>query len=209
MSGPGFGHWPSGVIMARRVTRGEQHTLTRGRSRRHSRRRSLSVRVSETVEVVFRRMRGGIQVRGTYGLMVRCGMVLGKIIGTVSSALAPVDLELALTHAIANPVKTHVDGFRPLLLDRIGSNATGSVVIGCDGRRWLWMAQFGKSDAKRAGLFAVVEQGSEFGFGCTRQDFAHYVAQDVHGTVGFEGIGWRGAMIGQRRRSRQRENDLW
>ena len=100
MSGPGFGHWPSGVIMARRVTRGEQHTLTRGRSRRHSRRRSLSVRVSETVEVVFRRMRGGIQVRGTYGLMVRCGMVLGKIIGTVSSALAPVDLELALAHAL-------------------------------------------------------------------------------------------------------------
>ena len=186
MSGPGFGHWPSGVIFAFRVTRGEQHTLTRGRSRRRRRRRSDSVRVSETLEVIFRRIRRRVQVRGADCLMVRCWMVLGKIIGTVSGTLSPENSELTLSYAVTYPIKSHVDCLGSFLFDRISGDAACGVVVSDNWGCRLWMTKFFKRDAQRTGFFSIVEEGTEFGFSSTGEYFPHDLAENVDSTVCFE-----------------------
>jgi hypothetical protein len=43
--------------------------------------------------------------------MMGCGMMFGKIIGTIGLSFAPIDFELTLSNAIANPVEAHVNCF--------------------------------------------------------------------------------------------------
>ena len=69
-------------------------------------------------------------------------MMLGKIVSAIGLAFGPENPELALANAVADPIKTHVDGLGPLLLDGVVRNAAGSVVVGCDGSGWLGMPQF-------------------------------------------------------------------
>ena len=92
-------------------------------------------------------------------------MVLGEVVGLVQTAFLPVDVELTLADAVADPVKPHVDGFGALLFDRVIGDAGGGAVVGLDGRRWLWVTEFFEGGADGARFFAVVEQSGEFGFG--------------------------------------------
>jgi hypothetical protein len=56
-------------------------------------------------------------------------MMCGELVGTVCLAIAPVNLKMALTYAVTDPIESHVNGFGPFLLDSVGYNATGSIVI--------------------------------------------------------------------------------
>ena len=69
-------------------------------------------------------------------------MVLCVIVAQVSDAGLPVDEELTLACAVADPIKSHVDRFQSFLLDGIVGKATGGgvVYLGCRGR--LWVPQF-------------------------------------------------------------------
>ena len=42
--------------------------------------------------------------------------MFGEVVGAVRSAFAPVNLNLSLADAITNPIKTHVNSFRPFCL---------------------------------------------------------------------------------------------
>ena len=76
-----------------------------------------------------------------------------------------------------------VDSFGAFLLDGVVGDAGGSAVVGLEGRWWLGMAEFFEGDANGTGFFAIVEEGSELGFGSAGDDFAHYLAERVNGTV--------------------------
>jgi len=45
------------------------------------------------------------------------------------------------------------------------------------------MAEFFKADSQWAGLFGIIKQTGEFGFGSARKDFAHDLAGYVDGAV--------------------------
>ncbi len=49
-----------------------------------------------------------VKIGGSHAAMMRCGVVLGKIIGKIGGARAPLDIELALLDSILNPIETHV-----------------------------------------------------------------------------------------------------
>ena len=125
--------------------------------------------------------------------------MLGKVVRFVEAAALPIDMELALADTIANPVEAHVDRFGALLLDGVVGDAGSSAVVGLEGRRRLGVAEFFERNANRTGFFAIVEEGSEFGFGRTRKDFAHDLAEDADGTVrrGWR-IVWIGRLVGMR-----------
>jgi len=69
-------------------------------------------------------------------------MVLCEIIGAIGGTWPPKNVKLALTHAIADPIKAHVDGFGLLLLDCVIGDATGSAVVHLEWCGWLHMPQF-------------------------------------------------------------------
>ena len=52
--------------------------------------------------------------------------MLGKIIGEVIGAFFPVNSELILADAIADPIESHVDGFGAALLDGVVNDAFGT-----------------------------------------------------------------------------------
>ena len=64
-------------------------------------------------------------------MMYRC-MVFGEIVGQIDAAFAPIYEKLVLSDAIANPVKTHINGFGSALFHGIvGDTTRGSGVGGC------------------------------------------------------------------------------
>ena len=66
---------------------------------------------------------------------------LREEISEVVGALAPCDGELTLTDAVADPMKTHVDGFGAVEFDAIIGHADGAGVVAEDVRGGLWVAE--------------------------------------------------------------------
>jgi hypothetical protein len=75
-------------------------------------------------------------------------MVFREVVGHVGRAAFPVDDELALADADADPVEAHVNGFGALLSDGVIGNTHGTLIVGLDGCGGLGMAQFGKGGAE-------------------------------------------------------------
>ena len=84
-------------------------------------------------------------------------MVFGKIVGLVESAAAPVDEELALANAVANPVEAHIDSLGAPLFHRVVGNTSCGVIVCDNGCRGLWVSKFFETDAEGACLLAIVE----------------------------------------------------
>ena len=63
-------------------------------------------------------------------------MMLGVVVTKVGDTWLPVDKELSLACTIADPVKAHVDRFRPVLLDGVVVKTIdgGFVDLDCSGR---------------------------------------------------------------------------
>jgi len=57
-------------------------------------------------------------------------MVLCEVSGPIADTGLPKNVELALSHLVAYPIKMHVDGFGALLLNGVVGNATGHAVVG-------------------------------------------------------------------------------
>jgi hypothetical protein len=112
-----------------------------------------------------------LDVDGASGTVVLIGVMFGKVVGSVGDAAAPIDNELALADAVADPIETHVHGFGPFLFDRVVGNAGGSAVVGDDRGRWLEMSELFESDVLRNGFFAIVVEASHFGFGSAGEHF--------------------------------------
>jgi hypothetical protein len=74
-------------------------------------------------------------------------MVFGEVVSHVGGAAFPVDNELALADAVADPVEAHVNGFGAFLSDGVIGDAHGILVVGLDGRGRLGMAQLSEGGA--------------------------------------------------------------
>ena len=58
--------------------------------------------------------------------MMRGRKMLGEVIGAIGSTRLPVNMEMALFHAVLDPIKTHVHGFGFYLLARFVGNGIGN-----------------------------------------------------------------------------------
>ena len=57
-------------------------------------------------------------------------VMYGEIISKVDGTFAPVNVKLTLADTIANPVKSHVDGFGAALFDGVVGDAAGGAIVG-------------------------------------------------------------------------------
>lgn len=112
-------------------------------------------------------------------------MNLGVEITKVVSARAPIDGELALSGTVADPVKSHVDGFGPFLFDGVVGKADSSGVVNLHGSGRLRMSKFSKSGAKRDGFLSINIGSSNFGLRSGPHHVFKNFFNDVDGTIGF------------------------
>ena len=89
--------------------------------------------------------------------------MLGEVIGKVFITLLPVQAELILLDAPANPVEVHVKGFGALLAHVAGEDAIGGCSVGFDCYGRLRVVHFDEGCADENSLLAVEENSSSFG----------------------------------------------
>jgi hypothetical protein len=125
--------------------------------------------------------------------MMGCGMVIGKVVGEIVFTGTPMNYKLALLDSVADPVKSHVNGFGATLFDCLIGDASGACIVGLDGCGSLRMSHFLKCNTERDTVASVLEDGAEFCFGGVCHDVSHDGADGVDGAV----IWWRcgGGMV--------------
>ena len=96
--------------------------------------------------------------------------MLGEIIGTIIFAGSPIEEKLTLTDAIFNPKETHIHCLSTALLDGIGENSDGTLVIDLDRSSGLRMSHLDQCLANGETLFSVGKYRRNFGFGGGRHD---------------------------------------
>ena len=109
-------------------------------------------------------------------------VVFGEVISIIVGAAFPVDDELALTFAVADPV-AHVDGFGTALFDCVIGNAGCGAVVGFDTRGELGMVHFNKRGSERATLLAVTVKTGEFSLGGAAENWSCNFAEDMDRAV--------------------------
>ena len=76
------------------------------------------------------------------GAIMGCVVMFREIISLVESSGTPINLELALSDAVFDPIEAHVDGLGVLLLDGVIANAGGGAIVRLDGSGRLGMPEF-------------------------------------------------------------------
>ena len=66
--------------------------------------------------------------------------MFGEVIGNVNAARSPKDIEMALTDAVADPIKPHVHGSAASLFDGVIDDAVGACIVGLNGCGGLRMS---------------------------------------------------------------------
>ena len=98
---------------------------------------------------------------------------------------------------VLDPVKPHVDGFRPFLFDGVVCKTFSCGVINTDRGGRLRMSEFGKDGTNGDSLLAVEECGSDLGFYVRRHNVAHDIGDGMDGAVeGRIGVGSTGRVRG-------------
>ena len=115
----------------------------------------LIVIISKTFKVIFgARLK---QVCGTYGLVVFCWMVLGKVVCLVVFSWFPVDVKLSLAHSVSGPVESHIHSLGSLLLDAVCEDANGCGVVSLNWGWRLGVTHILECLPHVCNLFAIVE----------------------------------------------------
>ena len=97
--------------------------------------------------------------------VVQRRMILGAIVGKIRVARSPVEAELALGLAAAEPPESHVHGFDVFGDNGLVDDTGGSGVVGLDGRLGLRPTHFDKGLEHGDHSFGADEEACEFGFG--------------------------------------------
>ena len=131
------------------------------------------------------------KIAGAHATMVCWRVMFGEVVGEIVGAAAPVDDELALADAVADPVETHVDGLGAALFDGVVYDPGGAVVVYLKGSGGLRMAHVVEGSAEHDALFGIEEGGAEFSFRRRGENNPHDGAESVDGAVlgGQDGVG--------------------
>jgi hypothetical protein len=75
-------------------------------------------------------------------------MMLGEIVGEIVGAFSPMYYEVTLFDAVTYPIKTHDNGFGPLMFDGLIGYTCRTCIICFNGCGQLFMAHFHKGGAE-------------------------------------------------------------
>ena len=89
-------------------------------------------------------------------------VVLGEIIIQVGGYFFPVDDEISLAGAVAQPVKSHVNGLGASLLHIFVGDAARALIFCLEGFRRLWVSHFFEGNPDGLRVLAGLIQASHF-----------------------------------------------
>ena len=121
--------------------------------------------------------------------MIKGRMMLGAVVCPVEIAWGPVEPELALGVAAAEPIETHVHGLRLLGDNGLVGDSDGGGVVSLERGLGLWPAHFDEGLAQGDHLFGGNEEGGQFRFGGGGHDEFDYFGDGEDRTI--EGRGGR------------------
>ena len=98
-----------------------------------------------------------MKVLWTHRLVMRGGMVFGKVVSQIVSAWAPMDREFAVGTTVLYPIKTHVNRFGTALFDSLIRDTCSTLVVCLERGCALCMAEFREGGTECGGFFGVVE----------------------------------------------------
>ena len=101
--------------------------------------------------------------------MVAACVVFTLVIRKIFLSRMPSDIICILGNFITHPKVSHFHASRSLALNGIIGNADGGRVFAMNWVPGLRMAEFLEGESKNHALFAIEEEGPEFGF-CSRCD---------------------------------------
>jgi hypothetical protein len=105
------------------------------------------------------------QIATAHEAVMGRGVVLGEVVGQIVGTLAPVDVEVALSDPVANPVEPHVHGFGSALFDSAIGNAGSARVVRLDWGGRLGVSHVLEGGPKPSGVLTIVEKCPKFGLG--------------------------------------------
>jgi hypothetical protein len=139
-----------------------------------------------TWRAIWRANSGLNEIHGVHGLVVGRRVMLGEEVTEVFTAGFPVDEEMVLTDAVADPIEAHFHGAGSALADGRIDDAIGSGIVGLDGRRWLGVAHFNESGTGNFGCLAVDVECPNFGLSGQGHDIAQDAAVGMDAAI----VGW-------------------
>jgi hypothetical protein len=107
-----------------------------------------------------------VEVNWVHCSVVHWGEVLHKIVREVFGAWSPNYLELSLTGAVSEPVKSHVDGFGVALFDGVIEDSFSAFVVSSNHCGRLIVSQFDERLSDWASILCDHEGGCHFGLCC-------------------------------------------
>ena len=96
--------------------------------------------------------------------VVKRRVIIGAVIGKIRVVRSPVETELALGFAAAEPPESHVHGFDVFGDDSFVDNTGSGGVVGLDGRLGLRLTHFDEGLAHGDHSFGADEEACKSGF---------------------------------------------
>ncbi len=137
---------------------------------------------------VVRQVEWSVHDVGHEGLVPLHGKRLGEEVSEIVGSLLPCNDKVTLVNAVAQPVKSHVDGLGSLGLYRVVGHAHGTFIVAKDESGWLGVAENMKNGADPFADLGIDECGTILGFERGRHDHVNYVAQSVNGAINVRGL---------------------
>ena len=121
-----------------------------------------------------------------------CGVVLRPVVAFIVWARHPIVTKLKLLYAIAQPMETHVHGFRAAQGNVVIDHAKCRRVVSLDGRGGLWVVHLDESMTGRDRFAAINVEGAELGLGGGGHDGFDDLGDGEDGAV----VGRVGGIVG-------------
>ena len=102
---------------------------------------------------------------GAHQLMMVSWVVFGEVVSEVKFAFLPMNVELALAYAVADPIEAHIDCLGSTLLHFVIDDSKADFVVGLNRGGWLGVSKFMQGLADGTRVLAVLKGCANFCFG--------------------------------------------
>lgn len=113
---------------------------------------------------------------------------LREKIGEVMGAFAPINTEMTLADAVANPVEPHIHGLAAAGLDGVVGETDSALVVAKDERVLLGVAHISEDSTEGFTMSGVDEEGAVLCFGSGGDNDIEQGADDEEGAVDLRGL---------------------
>ena len=112
--------------------------------------------------------------------------MFSEIVGQVFLAGMPCNVEISNFDLLSDPKEILFHRTGALFFNGIIGDGHCSAIVAVNWCGWLWVSEFGKTEAHDGGILAVVKESSEFGLGGGCHNKFANAGRDMEGSIELE-----------------------